>query len=910
MDDSLGLFVCIIIVYIGVKIYFTAVLFKTRNKVGTLQEILDNLQHRINDLQNTVDDIKAGIAVPEKNSTVEALSELEKRAASPEPEQTLAAAETVPSPLQAQAMCVIPSGSRLSATDAPVCIEPEAVQGTPPLQQSTSAESASPFRKETASKPYGTVFSVWIKRQCTIESVISKLGILLLLIGIGYVFKLAYNRGFIGKEFLLTAGCGIGLVLSGLGFAVHRKKRLMLSQVLFGGSIVTFYLTAFSAYMRYSVLSDFSAFLFLALITVCAYFLAAATASVSVSVIGLTGSLFIPFALGFDFFDLTSFGLYVFAVSALSTVTYFFKRWRILQFSSGIAFPSVLTWLLLRTTLTPFDAQLFLLLVMLLWIIHLVPDFYFHLSGKESAADKIASPIAAIINYAFSLFFTFKLSAYRPIPEGSIYAAFVFFYALFSYICLKKDKLKTLGYTFIALGILSVYVTLIDFLTYDIRPAAALGFAIFLSWLWRKEEDKTLQTGTRIVSFAGYAMAFYALIVYAPDRPLLPFAGYAGIYAVPMCVLLFIQARRERRITQTIVFQVYVPAVLFMLLDKLPEVRSYAVSSYMLDRSRIRLFYDLIILTLWSLYSILHYRGNRKPDDRPFYERSLYAAPVLIGLFIVWHEMDGLFTGTLLPAVSIEALCAGGLLALSRFKQKSERNRFMYRASFYGIVLKVLLIDGARIAGFVYRAYHKTGYTSLTDFFYWGILAAGAFVLLVDRYYAYNAQAVKSVKMIGKIIIGVAVLIYYPFIYLSDIKWRGTFNIASFIVNIGNAFIFLKILTAFIKKRGVLFFAATAVWLFLSFTDVYLTTGNNGVLTLVWGFYAIAAFIYFLRKADRRLVYASLMLIIIVSAKLVIIDLRTISLVSKTVTSILLGAALLILSYAVQPMLKKFKERS
>jgi|GEM_PF-807858 len=876
-----------IIVYIVIKIYFTAVLFKTRSKVIELEETLKDLKRRMSNLQNILDGLKTRDAAFDKESVPENISALEDKA------------------------------EKLKQEHTPLTAENENLQ-SPFQRQTESAETQHnpPLEEEFQPRHQVSAFSLWIKKQCTIESVISKLGILLLLIGIGYIFKLAYDRGFIGKEFLLAAGCGIGLVLTGLGFVVHRKKRLMLSQVLFGGSIVTFYLTAFAAYMRYSVLSDVSAFFFLALITVCAYFLAAATASVSVSVIGLTGSLFIPFALGFEFFDLTSFGLYVFAVSALSTVIYFFKRWRILQFSASLAFLSVLTWLLLRTTLTPPDAQLFLLLVMLLWITHLIPDFYFHLSGKETRADKIVSPIAAIINYTFSLFFAFTLSSYHPLPEGSIYLTFVFFYALFSYICLKKDKLKTLGYTFIALGILSVYVTLIDFLTYDIRPAAALGFAIFLSWLWRKEEDKTLQTAIRIVSLIGYTMALYTLIIHAPKLPALSFTTHASIYAVPMFALVFMQKRRERRLAQTIAFQIYTPLVLFIVLDKVLQAQHYIVFHYQLTAVDPALFYALITLVLWTLYSILHYRSLNTPDNRPFYEQSLYAAPLLICSLIVVHTISALYERTvseygrhLLPVVSMEVFCAGGLLMLSRFKQKTERNRFAHYVSFYSIVLKLLLIDGPRIVNLIRHAYRTTNDASIAEVFYWGIFLAGLFILLIDRYYVHNSQAAKTVKVIGKLIIGIAALLYYPFIYLPEMKRTATFGIVPFIVNTGNMLIFLKILAAVTKKRTILFFALTAAFVFLSFTDIYLATKNNGILTLVWGFYTIAAFVYFLRKVDRTLVYVSLALIIVVSAKLIIIDLGTIGIISKTVTSILLGAALLILSYAVQPMLKKFQEK-
>ena len=54
------------------------------------------------------------------------------------------------------------------------------------------------------------------------------------------------------------------------------------------------------------------------------------------------------------------------------------------------------------------------------------------------------------------------------------------------------------------------------------------------------------------------------------------------------------------------------------------------------------------------------------------------------------------------------------------------------------------------------------------------------------------------------------------------------------------------------------------------------------------------------------MVYISLGLIIFVAAKLIIIDLNTLNILSKVITSLVFGVALLLLSYAIQPMLKKF----
>ena len=286
--------------------------------------------------------------------------------------------------------------------------------------------------KQEGIKEKHAALSPYFKKLFSIESIISKLGIILLLIGVGFIFKLSYDKGYITQEVALIIGGLIGAALCFFGFRTSAKSRLVLSQVLFGGGIAVFYITAYAAYLRYGILGDFSAFIFLSLITAFSYTLSIMTTSSSISIIGLLGSLIIPFAVDLVFLGLTGFGLYVFAVSTLSSAVYFFKRWRLLQFISLISFLGILTRLLLTTALNVDDAVLFFGLVLLLMTIHTIPDLYFYLKDDEKKRDKILSPAFAVLNLGFSLFLTYKLSVYKFAPQSSVYLILSFFYIVLS----------------------------------------------------------------------------------------------------------------------------------------------------------------------------------------------------------------------------------------------------------------------------------------------------------------------------------------------------------------------------------------------------------------------------------------------------------------------------------------------
>ena len=198
------------------------------------------------------------------------------------------------------------------------------------------------------------------------------------------------------------------------------------------------------------------------------------------------------------------------------------------------------------------------------------------------------------------------------------------------------------------------------------------------------------------------------------------------------------------------------------------------------------------------------------------------------------------------------------------------------------------------------------------DQFRYGILLSGLFILALDKFYKNKFNKDKASLNVGRIFLITVAFFYYIFIY-SHMPYQDAIlikiwniDVLSVVINILNALImiaFFKIL----NMPQILYFAVISlIFVFLSFVDIYLPIKNGGILTLLWAFYSIASFVYYLRKGRARMVYISLGLIIFVAAKLIILDLNTLNILSKVITSLVFGVALLLLSYAIQPMLKKF----
>ena len=853
--------VLLLIAWILTTIINTVRISAQKSRISRLEFTIETLERAVEKLKHTLEHLTAATAHTDETQTADNKEEVPAQAVHK---------------MQADTQTDINTDSTHGNEKEQ---HPDSAPANPAVQDSYAFTAAAHSTDEKKAAP--SAFETFLKKQLSIESVITKLGILLLLIGIGYVFKLVHDKGFIREEFILLIGVFAGAAFTAIGFFVQKRKRIVLAQVLFGGAIAVFYLTAFAAYVRYEILNDTAAFIFLAVITFSAYILAVTIASVSVSVIGLLGSLFIPFIVGQNFFGIASFGLYILTVAFLSTLVYLFKRWRVLQFSSLVSLLSVLTKLLLSSSLTAHDAQLFLGLTLALWLIHLLPDFYIFLSGKEKPRDKIYSPIAAAVNFGFSLFFGFKLTVFELLPPASVYLLFTFLYALLSCVCLIKDKVKTLGYAYIAGALISAYISIVARLQYDAQPAAVLGIALFLYWLWRKETKYNLTLFAHAVLIAGLYMVSGALETgYRESKTALHFGAQTALYFAPMAASIFLQKSRLKKIFQTLVFQIYVCIAALAVATK--------ASSFNGDKTF--LLYALTLTVLFAVYSLLHYINKNL-----FYEQSLYAAPILIGLCTVaysvavnmwWHQEHA-------APVLLQCGIAGALAGFSFFKGQHEKLRFANRLSCYLIVLKVCLVD----------------FTDFSYGFHASILLAAVPIILTDLFYPNNLHAVTLTKKISKLSLCVLIVIYYA-VYVFEKESGSAIKIGTLAVNLCNGLVFIKIVHGFKPPRAWLFAAVSAVFVFFSTTEVYMPLKNGGLLTMLWALYAIICFIYFLKKGARNFVYTSLVFIVIVAAKLIFIDLHSISVLSKAITSSIFGAALLALSYAVQPLLKRFAVQS
>ncbi|MDX2305485.1 MAG: DUF2339 domain-containing protein [Microscillaceae bacterium] len=148
-------------------------------------------------------------------------------------------------------------------------------------------------------------------------NLLSKLGMLILLIGLGIFVKYAIDHDMISPLGRMLLSYTAGLVLIGLSYRLKTKYQAY-SAVLMGGGIAALYFTTFIGYTYYDLMPQVPAFLLMFLCTVFAVYQAIIYDEEIIGLIGLVGAYAVPLLLGreggevavmFAYMTLVNFGI-------------------------------------------------------------------------------------------------------------------------------------------------------------------------------------------------------------------------------------------------------------------------------------------------------------------------------------------------------------------------------------------------------------------------------------------------------------------------------------------------------------------------------------------------------------------------------------------------------------------------
>jgi uncharacterized membrane protein len=162
------------------------------------------------------------------------------------------------------------------------------------------------------------------------ENLLNKIGIGILVIGIGFFVKYAIDQDWIGEFGRVAIGIGVGAILIAIAHFM-RKNYKAFSSVLIGGGIGVFYYTISIAYHEYQIFTQPVAFGIMTLITITSVVLSIIYDKKEIAIIGIIGGFTSPFMVQGETENYVAFFTYIAILNTGMLALSYFKKWNVIQ---------------------------------------------------------------------------------------------------------------------------------------------------------------------------------------------------------------------------------------------------------------------------------------------------------------------------------------------------------------------------------------------------------------------------------------------------------------------------------------------------------------------------------------------------------------------------------------------------
>lgn len=295
------------------------------------------------------------------------------------------------------------------------------------------------------------------------ENLINKIGIVILVLGMGFFLKYAIDQNWINEIGRTCIGVVTGGVLIGLGHKMRNLYRSF-SSVLIGGGIAILYFAITIAFQQYHLLGQELAFLIMILITVSTVVLSVLYDRIELAIFAILGGFGAPFMVSTGEGNYIVLFTYLLILNSGMLVLAFYKKWNLVNqicfVLTTILFGGWLyTTLLYPETYKPKPYWGALIYATLFYLVFFLMNIANNV--KENVRFNVFEILQILSNTAF--YFTWGMLILNPVENGMYRGAFTLFVAVvnfvFSFVLFKNTRIdKNLLYLLI--GLVLTFVSL------------------------------------------------------------------------------------------------------------------------------------------------------------------------------------------------------------------------------------------------------------------------------------------------------------------------------------------------------------------------------------------------------------------------------------------------------------------
>jgi uncharacterized membrane protein len=334
------------------------------------------------------------------------------------------------------------------------------------------------------------------------ENLLSKIGIVIFVIGMGFLVKLGIDNNYITEGMRVILGVLIGGALIGLAHRL-RKSFMAFSSVLIGGGLSVLYFTIAIAFHEYQILPQAAAFIIMVLITAFGVLLSISYNKKELAILALIGGFGTPFFLSTGEGNVPILFTYILILNIGMLTLVYFKKWNIINYLS-FGFTLLLYVGVFTTKYMDTPDELRWVMFSFLTAIYLI--FYgmaLIFNIRKHQQFKYAEIGQIFTNTA--IYFGFGLSLISDYENGLFNGLFTAFIALinfaFGFILYKRDSIDK-NIIYLIIGLVLTFVSLIAPIQLEGNHITLFWAfeSVILLWLYTKSKIKLMEIAAMIVN--------------------------------------------------------------------------------------------------------------------------------------------------------------------------------------------------------------------------------------------------------------------------------------------------------------------------------------------------------------------------------------------------------------------------